>query len=289
MRKIYLLVLIVSFLHGFCVMADTLDIRDDSGQLFHFAGPVQRIVSLAPHITELVFISGAGAQVVGTVEYSHFPEQARKVPLIGNSQSFDLERILKLKPDVILAWTGGNAEADLEQLNKSGIPVIKTDVKILNDIPRLIRLFSRLGGQQQGFAEADKFNRQLKQLTKENEHKPRVSVFYQIWNQPLMTLSSHQYISDVIRRCGGRNILAESALIAPTIDREYVLAKNPQVIITAGSQAWLDEWKRWKQIDAVRFNQLYRLNPDDIARPVPAILKGMKQICEFLDQARKAD
>jgi len=288
MRKISIIWLTCSCLLGDIVLAGVIDIRDDSGKIFHFSRPVQRIISLAPHITELIFIAGAGHQLVGAVDYSRFPVQARKIPRIGNNQSFDLERILRLKPDLVLAWSSGNAESGLQQLRQLGIPVFKTEVKSLADIPRLIKLFSHLSGHNQGEIEARRFNQRLQQLSDEHSHKSRVTVFYQIWDQPLMTLNSHHYISDIIRRCGGRNIIADSTLVAPTIDREYIIAKNPQVIIGAGRPGGLNQWRRWKQVEAVKNNQLYLINPDMISRPVPSILDGMEKICQFLDKARKA-
>jgi iron complex transport system substrate-binding protein len=268
-----------------------VSVIDDTGRSVTLKAPAQRIVSLAPHLTELLFAAGAGTQVVGTVEFSNYPEGAKAVPLIGDSALLDLERIVALKPDLVLVWQQGNAQRQLEKLLSLGIPVFHDQPKRLSDIARSIERLGRLAGTEAVAASAARaFRAREAELRKRYAGRATVRVFYQIWEQPLMTINDQHLISDVIRLCGGQNVMAGLKQLAPVISTEAVLAADPEVIAGATAEPNmrdnLDNWKTWPRILAVRRNNLFVIHTDLISRHTPRVLDGAEQMCENLDKAR---
>ncbi len=280
-----LLLLIHPGLHAAIVVADA------AGVDFTLQQPARRIVSLAPHITELLFAVGAGERVVGTVEYSDYPKRARSVPRVGNHQSLDLETIVALKPDLVLAWSAGNPVAGLEKLKALGIPVYTSTSTGLEGIATLLRKFASLAGMAwRGEEVASHFERLLGELRQQYTHRPRVSVFMQIWGRPLMTINGRHFINDAIELCGGTNIFADLDSLAPTVATEAVIERDPEVIFVNGKgrqyQRWLNAWRSWPHLRAVRNDALYEIKAHTIVRPTPRILMGVKRICHILDAHR---
>lgn len=269
-----------------------IKVPDSSGKTFTLDQSARRIISLAPHITELLFAVGAGQWVVGTVEFSDFPKKARLIKRIGNHQSQDLEQILSLNPDLILAWAGGNSASSIDKFRGMGIPVYLSTANSLEDIAVLLRRFALLTGVgDRGEEVAGHFERILNELRVKYSARPEVRVFYQVWDRPLMTINGKHYISDVIKLCGGKNIFSDARVLSPVVGREAVIEARPEVIFVNGtgkqSIAWLHDWRKWKQIPAVRNNQLYGIKPYTIARPTPRILMGAKKVCRILEKVRK--
>lgn len=269
----------------------TLEMRDDDGHLIRLAGPAQRIVSLAPHVTELLYAAGAGDRLVGAVEYSDYPEAAKKLPRVGGYTSVDMEAVAVLKPDLVIAWKSGNRDAHLERLTALGIPVFISEPRNLEDVARSIANFGRLAGSEVRATEAARaFTGRRAELAARYGARPVVTVFYQIWDRPLMTVNDTHLISDVIRLCGGSNVFAGLPQLAPTVSIESVLAANPEALVASGMGEarpdWLDQWAQWPGLTAAARGNLYFISPDLMQRHTPRILDGAARLCDFLEQAR---
>ncbi len=256
------------------------------------ARPAERIVSLAPHITENLFAAGVGAHVVGTVDYADFPPAAARLPRVGSYARIDLESLLALKPDLVIAWQSGNSPGLIDKLRHLGVPVYLSQTGQIESVATELERFARLGGaEREGATAAQQFRVRLGKLRAAYAERPTVKVFYEIWNQPLMTVGGKQMISDVIRLCGGDNVFAGIDALAPTVSQEAVLAANPEVIVAAGigeqRPAWLDEWKKWSGLLATQRDNLFVIHPDWMHRPTPRLLDGAERLCTQLDQARR--
>lgn len=267
-------------------------VRDDSGREIRLAEPARRIVSLAPHITELLFAAGAGDRVVGVVAYSNFPEAATHLPQVGAYSNVDLEAIAALEPDLIVAWETGSPEAHLDKLEALGIPVFMNEPRSLGDVADSLERLGRIAGTEMVAASAaSAFRARQADLATRFGGQARVRMFYQIWDQPLMTVNDEHLISDVIRLCGGENVFGALSALAPHIGIESVLSANPEVIVASGMgesrPEWLDQWRRWPELAASRHDNLFFVHPDLIQRHTPRILDGAEQLCGFLERARE--
>ena len=271
----------------------TAEIRltDDSGRTVTLAQPARRIITLAPHIVELLYAAGAGDRIVGAVEYSYFPEAAKSIPRIGDSAQLDLERIVAMKPDLIMVWQHGNAQRQLDRLLSVGVPVYYNEPRSLDDIARSIEQFGKLAGSEVvAQPAASEFLRREAELRARYSRLAPVKVFYQIWNKPLMTVNGEHIISDMMRLCGGENVFAGLKQRVPVISTEAVLTANPEAISGAsaevGATGKLDNWKKWPSLLAVSRNNLFVIDGDLISRHTPRMLEGARIMCEQIDAAR---
>jgi iron complex transport system substrate-binding protein len=265
--------------------------EDDAGRRVSLAQSAHRIVSLAPHVTELLFAAGAGEHVVGAVAYSDYPDAARTLPRVGGSGNVDIEAVAALKPDLVIAWKSGNQATHLEKFAALGIAVYVNEPRSLDDVAHSLETFGRLAGtERSGRAAAEAFRARRAALAQRYGKRPPVRLFYQIWNSPLMTVNDEHLISDVIRLCGGENVFGGLAQLAPTISVESVLAANPEAITASGMGEsrpdWLDQWKRWPMLAASKAGNLYFIPPDLMQRHTPRILDGAERLCGFLEAAR---
>lgn len=243
-------------------------------------------------MTELLYAAGAGDRLVAAVDFSDWPEAARRLPRVGNFARLDIERILALKPDLVIGWKGGNDGGDLDRLRRLGLRVHVTDSAGVAQIADDIALLGELAGTGDiARRAAAELRERLDALEQRHAGLAPVTVFYQIWDRPLMTINGEHFISDSLRLCGGRNVFAELAPVAPTVSIEAVIARNPQAIVNSASaanqQAQLDAWRRWRELDAVRLGNLYSIPPDLIARPGIRIIEGVERLCAALDEARR--
>lgn len=266
-------------------------LQDDRGDTLRLSGPAQRIISLAPHVTETLFAAGAGKRVVGVVEYSNFPPAARQVRNVGSYVQPDLETIAALKPDLVIAWSSGNSRAHVRQLRALGIPVFVVDAQRIEDVAKDLQRFGLLAGTQgEAQAAADEFRQRMDDLRARHAGRPAVRSFYQVWKQPLMTVGGDQLISAVMNLCGGENVFAALRTLAPSVSVEAVIAANPEAIIASGMDArrpaWLDDWRRWPSLTAVRDNNLFFVPPDLIQRATPRLAEGAALLCQHLETAR---
>lgn len=269
-----------------------ITVTDDLNNTITIDRPVQTIVTLSPHLTELVFSAGAGHLLKATVDHSDYPEQAKLVLSIGPFNKWDIEQILALKPDIVFAWLTANGDAPINRLKQLGITVYVSEPRKIEDIAQTIKAIGQLAGNQQiADQAADNFLDQISSLENSMQSKPRVSVFYQVWPDPLMTINGKQLISRIIELCGGENIYQELDVLAPVVTTESLLERNPQVIIggarSSDQQAWLDSWRQWPAISAVKNNQLYFIHPDLLNRQTVRMAEGAGRLCGFLEQARE--
>lgn len=252
--------------------------------------PADRIVSLAPHLSELLFDAGAGDALVGAVAYSDYPPAAREVPRVGDAFRVDLERIVALEPDLVLAWESGNPADAVSRLRELGVPVLVTETRELADIPRLVGVLGRLAGTGATAGRAmERFRRRIDSLREQYAESETVRVFFQATARPLYTVGGRHVITEVIELCGGRNVFDSLGDLAPTVGEEAVMAADPRVIV-AGSQPGepkpLERWRRWPAMRAVSSGHLYRMDGDLIHRATTRIAKGAEQLCRILDEAR---
>ncbi len=273
------------------VRAAAIELQDDLNNKVVLQQAAQRIVSLAPSVTELLFSAGAGNKVIAAVDYSDFPEAAKALPRVGGYTQLDIERILALRPDVVIGWKSGNHPVALEQLRQLNIPVYITETRFLDQIPITLERFGQMAGtQKQAQQEADRFRNTLDRLKAQYQHKTPVRVFYQVWNQPLITINRQNLINQVIEACGGQNVFADLNTIAPRIDAEAVLKANPDAIVASGMGVerpeWLDQWLKWPAINAVKNGQLHFIPPGHIQRQTVRVLLGTERLCQQLEQTR---
>ncbi|SFB33754.1 iron complex transport system substrate-binding protein [Collimonas sp. OK607] len=268
--------------------AQGVTVRDDAQHKVVLAQPAHRIVSLAPHATELLFAAGAGAYVIGVSDYSDYPPAARQILSVGSSSALDIERIVALKPDLVVAWSSGNSASQVARLRALGIPVFESEPRQLDAVASsLVRLSQLAGTEDSGMAAAASFKARLAQLDATYRQRPTVRVFYQIWKKPLMTLNDSHMVTNVIRLCGGENVFGKLPQLAPTVSTEAVLQANPEVIFAAdGGTSPGASWQRFPQLAAVAGNNLFTLTPNWMSRPGPRILDGAAELCEKLELAR---
>ncbi len=276
---------------GIMTGGHAVEVTDDLGRTVRLASPARRIVSLSPHLTELLFSAGAGRQIVATVSYSNYPPAARKIPRIGGYTLLDVERIIALRPDLVVAWHSGNPRGQLERLEQLGIPVYYSEPRSLEAIAATIRHFGILTGHERlARKRSRQFLQGIGRLRQRYGKQRPVRVFYQIWHRPLMTINGRHFISKVIRLCGGRNVFAAEPALVPRIGIESVIARAPEVIIASGMAEkrphWVKDWLAWPAIPAVRRRHLYVIHPDLIQRPTARLLQGARQMCEALQHAR---
>lgn len=266
------------------------ELRDDRGLPVRLAAPASRIVTLAPHLAEIAFAAGAGERLVGVARFSDYPPAARKLPQIGDAARVDLERILALKPDLILAWKTGNQSGDIERLGELGLRVFVTEPQRLHDIPRLLRAVGTLAGTM-NVAEyaAAAFEHEIKTLRAQHSARAPVRVFYEIWHKPLLTVNGNHMISDVIGVCGGVNVFADAPLITPSVSLESVLVARPDVILGGSSAVapseFVAQWRAY-EVEGLKTVPVFYVAPDEIQRQTPRIAQGARTICEALEKVR---
>ncbi len=263
----------------------------DDGHEINIQHAARRIISLAPHLTELVFAAGSGEKLIAVSAYSDFPEAARLLPQVGDASNLDLERIVMLKPDLVLAWKSNISPFAVERLRRLSIPVYVTETRRLVGIAALLKSMGTLAGTSAVSELAAKnFEEQLRQLRQTARGKMIVPTFIEIWHDPLLSVNAAHMMSEVVSLCGGKNIFAEAPILTPSISLETLLDADPSAIIGGGSAATVADfrgmWKKHPSLDAVKRGNIFYVNPDWIQRATPRILLGAKVICEGLEQAR---
>ena len=251
----------------------------------------QRIISLAPHITEMLFSAGAGDKIIGVVAYSDFPQAALDIDSVGSYQGINIEKIILLNPDLIIAWKGGNRLKDIEKLKQLGFKVVYSKPYKLYDIPKEIRAFGeQLGTQVTANTLADALENKLQSLIKTYHTQSKVSAYYQIWNTPLMTINGEQFISQAMSICGAENIFSDLPILAAEVSIESVIQRNPDAILLGGQkqmqQGWLQAWQKWPAIGAVKNQHIYLLKADNFQRPTARLIESIEGLCQKIDQVR---
>ncbi len=268
-----------------------ITLRDDLGNKVVLPAPAKRIVSLAPSVTEIVYAAGAGSKLVGVSAWSNWPAAALKLPRVGDAFRVDLERIVALKPDLVIAAASATPVAARDALARLGLSVLLVSPHKLGDIAREIRLVGEAAGTEPvADRAAAAFLRERDRLAAAYAMRKPVSVFYEISATPLYTIGGRQIISQVLALCGGKNIFADLGKLAPVVSRAAVLARNPQVIMTGGGDPratdLLADWKRWPWLTAVKNGNLFVVPGDVLGRASPRILEGAVAVCRDLRIAR---
>ena len=287
MKSIFLALLALCFT---CAQA-AVSVVDDSGKRVVLARPAQRVISMAPHVTELVFAAGGGARIVGAMNYSDYPFEARMIPLIGSDSQIELERVIALRPDLLIVWQSGNTARQIAQLASLGIPVFHSEPRKLETVATSLERFGRLLGTEKiAVPAAARLRAKVGSLRSRYGRRPPVSVFYQAWDNPLYTLNGEQIASDAIRLCGGRNIFADLKTIAPQVSVESVVQRDPEVIL--GGKLYtpqdrgLSIWQPFGGMTAVRRKNLFTLDEQLLTRPGPRVADGAATLCARLEEAR---
>jgi len=271
-----------------------IKVIDDAMRPVILEQPAQKIISLSPHITELIYSAGAGDMLVAVDVYSDYPEAAKSIAHIGDANHLDIEKILSLQPDLIVAWGSGQSHDQfIEQLIRLNLTVYISSPEDLEAIPHTVENLGKLAGTYDyAKLQSHRFRDELIDIINEYSEQPPVTVFYEIWNQPLFTINGQHVMSKVIEICGGKNVFADLPILSPEVNIEAVISTNPDVIIASGTAEgdqrppWLDDWLQWPTINAARNNHLYYIPPDLIHRQTFRILQGTRILCEQLQSAR---
>jgi len=287
MKRLILIAVTVLAQHAHAAVS----VRDDYGRTVALAAPAARIVSLAPNLTELLYTAGAGGKVVGAIAYSDYPSAARRLPRVGSDAGIDLEAVLALKPDLVVAWPNPGSVRAIDRLASLGIAVYRSEPRSFEDIARTLERLGTLAGTGAAAdAAARAFHARVARLKGEYSERMPVRVFFEIWGRPIVTVNGAHIISKVISLCGGENVFAHLRQIAPEIDREAVLRADTQVIVASSPDgkrpAWLDAWKAFPGLVAAARGHLYTIPPDLIERQSTRILQGAERMCRILQAVR---
>jgi len=261
---------------------------DDVGRTLVLAHPARRVISLAPASTAMIFAAGGGAQVVGTAEFSVEPEAARRIARIGDAHGFDLERILKLHPDVVVAWSGGASAAQLAPLERAGLLVYRHQVARLDDLaPALLRLGVLLGTEGQARVAANALEMRIRALRRQYRTAMPRSLLIQVWDRPVYTVGGTQLISDVVAACGYRNLFADLLDPGPAVALEAVVERNPDAILVLAADAgsareWLQHWQQLPALSAVHTHQLFAFVDARLSRLGPQVVDAAEELCRAL-------
>jgi iron complex transport system substrate-binding protein len=267
-----------------------ISLPNSDGSTLVLESTAGRVITLAPNLAEMVFDAGAGSRLLATVEYSNYPEQAARLPRIGDAFRFDLEQILAFQPDLVIAWSSGNPAAALERLESLGLKVWRTEMREPMDIAALLENIALATGiEQAGKEAASRVRQTLRQLEEQYAGKSPVSYFYQVAERPLFTLNGNHIVSRGLALCGGVNVFSGQTSLAPQITRESVLLADAEVFFAPfipGSGDPLEHWQSWPRLRAVRNDALHHLDADGISRATPRMLDSLQIACTLLDRNR---
>lgn len=276
---------------AFPALASPVCATDDLGKEICLEQPAQRIAALSPGATELAWAAGAGDQVVAVVAYSDYPPAAKKVTSVGSHTRMDMERLLELQPDLVIGWVTGNPTEQLATLREMGVPVFSIEPRSFEAVSDTIERLSTLAGTEAaGFAEAERFRKGITDLRARFSDADPVPVFYQVWDEPLMTVNRDHLIGEMIELCGGDNVFGHLERLVPRISAEAVIAANPEAILAGGmgeeNRHWLTRWQSFPSLTATERDNLFFIPPSLVQRPTPRMLEGTRLFCEKLEVAR---
>jgi len=268
-----------------------ITVLDDDGRAVTLQKPALRVIALAPHVTELLYAAGGADRIIAAVDYSDYPEQAKRLPRVGSNREVDMERIAALRPDLLVVWMHGSSERQIEQIRALGIPMFHSEPKRLAEIPsNLTRLGKLMGTEPVAEAAAAAMRTQLAALASQYARRPTVRMFYQVWHKPLYTLNGSHIVSDAIRLCGGENIYADMKVTAPVVGIEAVLQDDPEVILGGARSKEEDSvamWRSFPAMTAVRRANLMQVDGNLLNRSGPRMIAGAAALCEKLELARQ--
>lgn len=269
-------------LTGLCVQA-----KDGSGKT-----DKPTILALSPHVVELLFAVGAGKQIIATTEFADYPEAAKAIPRIGNYSRLQIERVVELQPDVIIAWKTGNPADDLARLESLGFKLVYSDPKSLEDIASEMLKFGAISGNSETAKKAaDDYANQLNVIKQKYQNKPMITVFYELWSRPLSTVAKGSWPQLHLDVCKAKNPFYKAANSYPQVGIEQVLVHNIDLIIQPLSENQTDKegfnWHQWRALKAVKHNQIIIPDADQLHRMTPRLLGELEKLCEQIEQSRK--
>ena len=264
-----------------------ITVVDDGAHTVRLATPAKRVVSLAPHITELLYAAGAGHTVVGVSSWSDYPPDAKKLSIIAGGNRLDLERIIDLKPDLVIAWKSGSNTHQIKRLKKLGLTIFESEPRSFDDIATSIERFAKLTGSRDGSTAAKSFRENHERLKQRYAGEKSVSIFYQIWPSPLMTLNDKHLVAEIFQLCGAVNIFGKLAPLTPSVSAEAVAKANPDAILMTDTESsGLDRWRALPMLKAARLDNLFAMDGTLVNRAGPRVLEGATQLCEKIQIAR---
>jgi iron complex transport system substrate-binding protein len=270
-------------------IAAEISLKDDLDRTVRLRAPAQRIVTLAPFLTELVFDAGAGERIVGVSAYSDFPPEAKRLPQVGTAVNFSIEEIAALRPDLVLVWKDSMRPEDLERIERFGAAVFVAGARALEDVPRLLDSLGRLTGRDASQVGAE-YGRKLAVLRRTYAGKRKLATFLEIWNRPLTTITGRHFINQALEICGAENVFRELPGVAPVVSWEEVYRRDPEVIVGISSGVSAEEfragWKAHATLSAVKANRLVHVHPDRLQRQTARTPDGIAELCEELDRVR---
>lgn len=286
MRLLLLCVLLCGTTH-----AVALTVTDDAGAQVTFDAPPQRIIALAPNITELAYAAGLGGRLVAVSTYSDYPSDAQKLPQVGDAFGLDWERLVALKPDLVLAWGSSLASINRAAFEERELNLLVLEPSRLDDIPKVLRLLGRIANTEAAAeTAAHAFEKQRKALRNKYAGRPIVRAYFQIAELPVLTVNGKHIISDVLRLCGAQNVFSDAPMLVPAISDEALVNAQPQVMlgIAATHEDREEATNLWRGLPliAVQQGHIGFIHPDLIGRPSPRILQGAQEICEQIESMR---
>jgi iron complex transport system substrate-binding protein len=267
-----------------------ITVTDDDGKPVTLQKPAQRVIALAPHVTELLFAAGGAEKIVGAVSYSDYPEAAKQVPRVGDNRQVDMERLLAMKPDLLVIWRHGTSERQIDQLRQLGIPMFHSEPKKLDQIAdNLEKMGKLLGTEPAANAAAKELRQKLAALRAQYASRPPVRTFYQVWDKPLYTLNGEHIVTDALKVCSGQNIFADQKVTAPVVSLEAVLEADPEAIFATAEKDYggVSLWRPYKTLTATRQDNLFTIDGNLLNRAGPRMVTGTAVLCEKLEEARR--
>lgn len=269
----------------------TFSITDDTGRPVALARPAARIVALAPGAAALLFAAGAGDRIVATIEYADEPDAARRLPRIGDVQAIDMERLVELRPDVVVVTEAITSPLIVERVRGLGLPVYATRYTRLDDIaPSVARLGRLAGTSDVADAAAARLAGALAAVRAEYAGRAPLEVLYQVWNRPIYSIGGPHIVTDALATCGAHNVFADQSVAAPALGIEAVIARDPDVIVVSAPRAvampWVEEWRKFPRLAATAANRLYVFDDPRLDRMGPAAIDATANLCRILDAAR---
>lgn len=271
-----------------------ITVTDASGQNLSLPQPAQKIISLSSHLTENIYALGAQHLLVGRIGFNDYPPEAETLPTVGDFTQLDLEKIIQLQPDLILAWHSGSPKKQLEKLQQLGFKVYfsepQTFAGLINELNQLGQL---TGTQTAAQLISHNLTKQINSLAQQYSHLRPVSIFYQVESRPLMTLNKDHLINEAIELCGGVNVFAQLPALVPMLNHEALIKANPEIIFAGvppeKTNTWQQEWYKFKYLQAVEKKQLFSLPASIISRPTPRFIQATQQMCTLIDQVRNLE
>lgn len=250
-----------------------------------------KIIALAPHIVEMLFDIGAGEQIIAAVEHSDYPKSAKNIPRIGNSLRIQLERVIELNPDLIIAWKSGNPSDDLARLKQLGFTIVYSQPNTFEDVAKEIRLLGELSGHTESAnTVADTFLEDLARIKQAYQGSQAITGFYEVWSSPITTIAKNSWPQQFLDVCQIENPFYQAKSAYPQVNIEQILQTDVQVIIQPLSPNQMDkkgyDWQKWSILPAVKHQQVITLNADIIHRMTTRSLQALSSLCQQVQKSR---